>query len=548
MLNDDLLINALLTSMVKLQAQLTGRRIWLALSGGRDSLTLATVCLNLYHKGHLPFCPQFIHINHGMQTANDAWALQVQAWAKENNCQCVIIKTQVDGTDEQAARHARYLAIANHLNCHDVLMTAHHANDQSETLLMRLFSGTGVKGLSGMADWSSHDIAINTTTNKTIHLWRPWLYVSRNAISKYAKRHALPYIDDPTNITGTNVRSWLRRDLLPIIEKRYSHAIGNIARLSTLMNDTNTILQEVYQHDKMKMIDDCYIQAQKTNLYHNEYNAQNEYFIVNSQLDLTAFLSLSTARQRSLLYHWLHEQDSLTPNKQRIDDILALACRDDNDHQTQLHWQGNAQHYVIKRYRHTLHRLHVSWLNWLQTPMICSNFIVNLADEYVTTSKANIAKPHITVTLRKAMFAPTGQQLTWQLTLNLNTLKKHMLQQKMATKAIKISIRPLHKDDRISISSATKKNTRRPPQSGKKLQQSLGIASWLRQSVLLIEAHMIEDKIKTKCPDQTLPLLLICPWQQWTLQAFLANVDNTNNEDGIFMEQAFILSSMPPMC
>lgn len=587
--NETLLQNALLKSMNKLHSHLVGKRIWLALSGGRDSLVMASVCLQLYTKGHLPFCPQFIHVNHGIQTANDAWANQVSQWASDNGSQCVVIKAYVNGTDEQTARHARYAAIAQHINCHDIIMTAHHANDQSETLLMRLFAGTGVKGLSGMTSWSCHDIPININhpnqhnhsnqhshsnqhqlptssikpLTKPIYLWRPWLNISRDAINEHAHRHALPYINDPTNLTGTNVRSWLRRELLPIIEQRYPQVIGNIIRLSDLMSDADAILQDVYHNDKEMMVNDCCVYPATQPPCPNRYLAVDDLtthrlithrLTVDSQLELKKFGKLSGARQRSFLYHWLSEKDTLTPNKQRIDDILALAYRDDNDHQTQLPWQGATQHYVIRRYRHTLHRLDARWLNWLQAPIndkvfnekmfICVS-ATDCTHVHAHTVHAHTKQTH-TITLRKKPLN-NKETLTWQLVLDLTAfthqsgfthqnIDKHIMQGDFY-----LCVRPLYKTDRLSIYQPSDTNIGKftppkftPLQSGKKLQQSLGIASWLRQSVLLVEAQNVTDCHGNRQTNaKTLPLWLICPWRQWALQSFLP-------KKGI--KQTFILS------
>lgn len=548
----DVLATALLQSMADVHSQLVGKRIWLALSGGRDSLVMAAVCLRLYADGYLPFCPQFIHVNHGIQTANDTWAEQVSHWAMDNGTRCVVVKAQVDGTDEQAARHARYAAIAKHINRHDVLMTAHHANDQSETLLMRLFAGTGVKGLAGMTAWSCRDIAISTdntdndnntnlpiTPTKPIYLWRPWLTISRDVISDHAHRHALPYIDDPTNLSGINVRSWLRRELLPIIERRYPQAVSNIARLSGLMSDADAILEDVYHNDKLTMVQDFCVYPNVQPPHSNAEHARDNQLMVDSRLDLTQFGKLSIARQRSFLYHWLSENDALTPSKQRTDDILALVWRDDNDHQTELHWHGAIQHYVIKRHRHTLHRLQADWLDWLQTPLYDSGFVTN---------STHTQQTH-TVTLRTAAFANQGQMLTWQLVLHLHAigLQSVTRQGLNAQKSMRISVRPLHKTDRLSIYQPFEANTDtktatstetttgrfRPPQSGKKLLQSLGIASWLRQSVLLVEANTYANSESNPASSQTVPLWLICPWRRWALQPCLADTD---------IQQIFVLT------
>ena len=71
MTTNNALAQVLLNSFEQHKRQLLGRRIWLACSGGRDSLSLAHLCQQLFEAGKLPFLPQLLHVNHGMQQAND---------------------------------------------------------------------------------------------------------------------------------------------------------------------------------------------------------------------------------------------------------------------------------------------------------------------------------------------------------------------------------------------------------------------------------------------------------------------------------------------
>ena len=193
---DDVLADALLSSMSEYSEQLHGRRLWLACSGGRDSLALAALCVQLYQQGKLPCLPQLLHVDHGLQADSQYWATHIVSWAQAQNIPCHILQAQVNGHDEQAARQARYNVMRAHINQDDVLLLGHHADDQVETVLMRLIQGAGVNGLSGMHPWRVQMQGVQCNI-----LWRPWLTIRRNAISTYAKRLELPYIDDPTNDT-----------------------------------------------------------------------------------------------------------------------------------------------------------------------------------------------------------------------------------------------------------------------------------------------------------------------------------------------------------
>lgn len=128
---DKLLSAALLNSLAEYHQQLLGRRIWLACSGGRDSLALAALCVQLYKQGRLPFLPQLLHVDHGLQVGSAAWANHVAKWAAAQQLPCTILKAEVHGQDEQAARQARYRVMQEYINQGDVLMLAHHGDDRS---------------------------------------------------------------------------------------------------------------------------------------------------------------------------------------------------------------------------------------------------------------------------------------------------------------------------------------------------------------------------------------------------------------------------------
>ncbi len=404
---------------------LAGKRIYLACSGGRDSMALAWATLRLYQAGKLDFCstspPTLIHVHHGLQSANDDWAKLVADWATKHNLPCQIVKVTLSKHDEQSARNARYQAMIEQMRDSDVLMLAHHGNDQAETLLMRLFQGAGLTGLTGIQEWQAWQQA-NTPNNKTVYLWRPWLTITRQAISHYARHHQLPYVDDPTNIQGKNTRSWLRRQLLPIIEKRYPQLINNLIRSVGLLNDVKKIADEVYQKDLQSTV-----------------NKGLNLTPYDEVLNIEAICQLSTARQSQLIHKWLQGNEPLPASKQRIDEILALIHRTDNEHQAELKWQGQHHSYSVRRYRNQLHKLRDDWEQGFQQVLLNKNLLA-ITQEQFTSDNSNLPYNNI-----------------------IN--------------------RPINKTDKFAL------HDRQQPKSNKKLMQYLGIPQWERQLVRVLEVE-----------------------------------------------------------
>lgn len=481
---DAVLAEALLKSLAEYGEQLHGRRVWLACSGGRDSLALAALCVQLYRHGKLPFLPQLLHVNHHLQAASGAWAQHVANWAKAQNIPCRILQAQVNGRDEQAARQARYDAMRRQLNQDDVLLLAHHADDQAETVLMRLIQGAGVNGLSGMQPWR-----VQEKSAHRIALWRPWLTIKRATISAYTQRLKLPYIDDPTNDAGDNVRSGLRRDIMPILASYNSNVIDNIARSAQLLSDAQLIINAQATED-----------LQQTEIVSLQLPPAQRV------LNIAKLQKLTIYRQRQLLHHWLTQDEPLPPAKQLVDDVLSLSQRNDNDHQTALFWQGRKASYTIRRYRQQLYRLSSDWLKWLELPL--SEQTRTLVIHSVSGNNP------ISITLRK------DGQFTWQTQIAPNEVTQLL---KSYEYKVKVTFAPLDRQQRIQTALASR------PQSGKKLYQTLAIPSWLRESLVVVSVTFMNkessknEPLENDCPIE-LPILLLSPFESWALNAEQANI------------------------
>jgi len=496
---DAVLAEALLKSLAEYGEQLHGRRVWLACSGGRDSLALAALCVQLYRQGKLPFLPQLLHVNHHLQAASGAWAQHVANWAKAQNIPCRILQAQVNGRDEQAARQARYDAMRAQLNQNDVLLLAHHADDQAETVLMRLIQGAGVNGLSGMQPWR-----IQTQGTHRIVLWRPWLTIKRATISAYTQRLKLPYIDDPTNDAGDNVRSGLRRDIMPILASYNSNVIDNIARSAQLLSDAQLIINAQASED----------------LQHTEV-ASLQLPPAQRVLNIDKLQKLPIYRQRQLLHHWLGQDEPLPTAKQLVDDVLSLSQRDDNDHQTVLFWQGRKQSYTVRRYRQQLYRLSSDWLKWLELPL------AKQTQTLFNFTESNLIKADIQATGRQpvAINLRNEDKFAWQLKVLPNEVIQLLESYNVEsdTDKLKITFAPLERNQRVQTALASRS------QAGKKLYQTLGIPSWLRESLVVVSVTFMNKEssenglLENDCPIE-LPILLLSPFASWALNAAQANI------------------------
>ena len=327
-------------------------RIYIACSGGRDSVALAHACWRLYQSDALDALPHLIHVNHHLQSTSDAWVIWVQDFGQRLHLP-TIVRDAYPKHNEQSARDARYQAFFAVMADDDVLLMAHHADDQAETVLMRLIHGAGVAGLSGIKPWQTkHDLQ-DDKSNKRIHLVRPWLHLSRNHIDTYCATHALDYLDDPTNwldaqvtmadsvAQGTaNLRAILRTHILP--------------SLRTLNPKVDLALCRTADH--LSVLDD-FIDRQ----VHTQLDKVCTDHISHQELDIDQLLSLHPALQ-SLVVQAFVQGDEYTPcSAKMVTDILTLANRQDNDHQAQLIWQGKRR-WVIVRYDAWLYRY--AWELW----------------------------------------------------------------------------------------------------------------------------------------------------------------------------------------
>ena len=268
-------------------------------------------------------CPEkirVIYVNHQLQQVSDDWADFVLEQCQHLSIPCIIQAVDVSqGNLENQARQARYQAFKQHLKPNEILVLAHHQQDQAETLMLRLLSGAGVQGLCAMKALDIRD---------ELTLWRPLLDISREQICQWADQTPIAYVDDPTNLDIHFDRAWCRQQLWHILQSRYPKMQQSIARSSYLMQDADEILNEVLAQDLM--------------------SCGTSYW-----LNLIEFQKLSKPRQRQLLSAWMRGESGYRPAFEMVQRLVDEVIFAKLDAQSALHWNG----FYYVRYQQMLYRL-----------------------------------------------------------------------------------------------------------------------------------------------------------------------------------------------
>lgn len=289
---------------------------WIAFSGGLDSQVLLHALAT--QRDRLPAPLGALHVNHNLQPDAPAWAEHCRAVCAALGVEYHVLSVQAEPksgeSPEAAARTARYCALSSAVPPGGVLLTAHHQDDQAETLLLQLLRGAGPKGLAAMPA---------CTFSEGVCLLRPLLDVARDELHAYARQHGLRWVDDPSNARTDYDRNYLRHHILPRLRERWPAAGATLARAARHQAEAAALLEELAELD---------------------LGGQ-------ASLSVSTLLSLNLPRRANLLRHWLYAQGAALPSAtvlERIDrDVLHAAP----DAEPLVRW-GEAR---LRRYRDHLY-------------------------------------------------------------------------------------------------------------------------------------------------------------------------------------------------
>ncbi len=203
---------------------LKGKKILLAVSGGLDSMVL----LNLFHK--LDYTVGVAHANFKLRGADseaDEAFVEVQTSKYKYPFYSTFLDTQVPKLSTQmAARQLRYEWFEKLMKIekYDWLATAHHADDQVETMLLNLGRGTGLAGVSGIP---------------SVHgkILRPLLPFRKSLLLAYAQKNDLSWREDSSNSKTTYDRNFIRLEILPKFEARFPNFVENSVQSANFLQD-----------------------------------------------------------------------------------------------------------------------------------------------------------------------------------------------------------------------------------------------------------------------------------------------------------------------
>jgi tRNA(Ile)-lysidine synthase len=221
-------------------------RVVAAVSGGPDSVCLLD-CLVRYAGDESPERVIVAHLNHGLRAAATADAAFVRDLAERCGLRCAIGEEDVAAyarehavSVECAGRTVRYEFLARTAVDFDAtaVAVAHHADDQAETVLMRVLRGTGLRGLSGMPPLRPFG-----SPGHGLRLVRPLLEVTRRQIEEHCERHALAYRTDETNDDTAFRRNFVRRELLPAVRAHLQPDVTAVlCRLASIARETDAYM------------------------------------------------------------------------------------------------------------------------------------------------------------------------------------------------------------------------------------------------------------------------------------------------------------------
>jgi tRNA(Ile)-lysidine synthase len=289
-----------------LRAEFPHNAIAIAISGGLDSSVLLRLAHD-YAREHDVTLFAF-HVHHGLSPNADAWLAHCERASEELGVQFDHRRVSVSKTGsgtEAAARKLRYAALGEMCQAHGVklILTAHHLDDQAETVLLQLLRGSGPAGLSGM-DAANH--AASLLGNPELVMARPLLPISRAELESYAREHGIDWIDDESNADPRYARNALRHQVMPMLAQAFPGFQQRFARSAAHAQSAQRLLTELAEEDLRASLD-------------------------GESIDVNKLRALSLDRTYNMLRHWFATRGLNMPSTAWLIEMVTqlLEARDD---------------------------------------------------------------------------------------------------------------------------------------------------------------------------------------------------------------------------
>lgn len=376
-------------------------RIYVGYSGGVDSHVL----LHLLARSIAPKKQiTAVYVHHGLQGCADEWQLHCKKIACDLGVQFLAL--QVNGvadkgdSPEESARNARYQAFEKIITKNTALLFAQHRQDQVETVLLQLFRGAGLKGLSGMPE--------NTQMGEG-QLLRPLLDISQEDILNYAKKHKLHWVEDPSNQEDVYDRNYLRRQIIPLVEQRWKGLDKAVLRSAGHCAEAQSLLSKQVQAEMLLLVDKS-----------------------NQSLDINTLLLRDKTQQQWIIREWMAYLNLRMPSVKLLDSLLndVLLARDDANPVIQY------EMCTIRRYQGRLYSVldtpevspnsEITWLDIQQDLYLSDNSKLQLI-----AAQSGIASQHLKGALVQIKYRTGGEKISLAHRIGRHSLKKLYQEEKI---------------------------------------------------------------------------------------------------------------------
>ncbi len=301
----------------------TCKRLLIAYSGGMDSHVLLHAIWGL--RSELAAEIHAVHVNHGLQSDASAWAKSCCDYCASHQIPLTVVEVDAAAAKgesrEAAARDSRYRAIRSLMQVGDILLTAHHAEDQAETVLLQLLRGSGPSGLSAMPIISGFGPGFHA---------RPLLDCSQADLAEYAEQNQLRWLEDFSNSDTSFDRNFLRHRVVPLLKQRWPAMEKTISRSASHCAEAQLLIEEAARIDLRDM------QPGQDN-----------------SMSVSALSALPPPRARAVIRTWINDAGLRLPDTARLDRVLREMLTAREDRNPMVNWAG----VELRRYRDRLYLL-----------------------------------------------------------------------------------------------------------------------------------------------------------------------------------------------
>ena len=313
-------------------------RIVLALSGGLDSMVLLQL-LTAARKLQ-PFMLQAVYVHHGISQYASQWGEFCARQCAKRDVAFAEHKVTLAGADnlEQKARQARYQLLAEYVvSPKHILVTAHHSDDQLETLILALKRGAGPAGLAGIAQRRPFAAGM---------LCRPLLPFSREQLSQLASEQQLEWVEDDSNSDTRFERNFVRRQVTPVLLQRWPHFAESAMRSMQHLAAQQQLLQHYTEQALQQCADGKMLSLKRL----VQYPALQQDLVIRAWLGRFE-LNPETQWLNTLKQQVIAARQDASPQLQLgayqvrrfADDLYLLTAADISEAKIALHWQGEAK-------------------------------------------------------------------------------------------------------------------------------------------------------------------------------------------------------------